>query len=520
MIAELLLTLLSAQAQAPGADRSTPGSAEGQEGAAQSAPAPATMLRLRSGEFLFGSIAGHDETGLRFRRLETGGELQLPWSFLDPEESARMRLELGYVESEAEELLVDADRIELANGTEIIGRIVNRTEDHLWIKRAEGTVPIAKTLVKGAVTAVRAPALDLYTKEELYQQKAFEMQGLLAQEGRTGARAHDELAQFAERLLDYPHALEHYREAQERDPTYDSSRLALAATRAEEKAALQEQVDYLSEIDLMRARRRYDKAVADLEAFPRLYPGSPLQDDWNKLRARVAKSQERDLRSEIIRLWNYYAVRLAREAARKKSYEEVVDYLDEQMSEDVVDQVREQVQSIAPGIESDQVRRLWSERKGGPYRTATYGLGTWILGESARQELDQRKEKPAAEEPEKGSQAAEGRKIEERIKRYLENQKLTRAAQQSQSEEDDPAVFWQGWGWSGRAQWVLAYYAEKSGDFRDLQSRFEPCRECGGTGAREVLYTGSAMQNAKAGQQLVPCPACHTIGIVRRIRYR
>jgi hypothetical protein len=74
---------------------------------------------------------------------------------------------------------------------------------------------------------------------------------------------------------------------------------------------------------------------------------------------------------------------------------------------------------------------------------------------------------------------------------------------------------------------VLAYFAEKSGQFRDLQARFSNCRECGGTGARDVMFTGNAASadednksQGKAGEVLVTCPACHTIGVVRRIRYR
>src|SRR5206468_681168 len=119
-------------------------------------------------------------------------------------------------------------------------------------------------------------------------------------------------------------------------------------------------------------------------------------------------------------------------------------------------------------------------------------------------------------------------KLEDRIKRYLENQKLTRqSAKAGEDKSDDPQAFWEGWNWAGRAQWVLAYFAEKSGEFRDIQARFENCRECGGTGFRDMLFTGNAASSteegkgsAQSGAVLVPCPACHKIGIVRRIRYR
>jgi len=487
------------------------------------------MLRMRTGDISFGQIVAHDPDGIRFKLIETGGVIPLPWSVLDPNEADEMRLRYGYVETEAEEIMVDADKIELANGRELIGRIVNRTDTHLWVKRAEGTVPIPKTQVRGTITSVQAPALDLFTREELYQEKAAELQGRLAGQGRVGAQAHEELARYCEQLLDFVHAQQHYEHAAELDPTYEAERMGLAIARSREKAALQQQVDHLAEIDLQRARKRYDKALELLAQFRSLYPKSPLLADLAKLQERVAKSQERDLREAIISRFHFWTVRVAAEAARNTNFEEVQGYLDEKMAEDVVERVRGDVQSIYPGIEGDQVHRLWGERKGGKYRIATYGLGTWLLGESARAELDQGKE-PKEAEPEKGTSSEARKKLAERIKRYLENQKLSRSAQADQGTDEDPQVFWEGWNWAGRKQWVLAWFAEKSGEFRDLVARFENCRSCGGTGARDMLFTGNAASSqdgnrgnqagAAAGERLVPCPVCHTIGIVRRIRYR
>ena len=170
-------------------------------------------------------------------------------------------------------------------------------------------------------------------------------------------------------------------------------------------------------------------------------------------------------------------------------------YLEEKLGEDVAQKVAQDVQTIAPGSTPDQIRRLWGERKGGKFRTATYGLGTWLLHDAARAELDKPKDKDkekAAAEAEKGTAADARKKLEERIKRYLDNQKVVRDSSGKVDDSEDPQKFWEQWNWAGKAQWVLAYYAEKSGDFRDLQPRFENCRECGGRGARDVLFTGNA----------------------------
>lgn len=511
---QLVCTLLLAAAPQEPSTGQPPGSST--EPAVEK---PTTMLRLESGDVLWGTIVAHAPEAIDFRRLDTGGVVHLPWTFLDPAEEEGLRLRFGYVEANTEELLVSAERLLLDDGTELVGLIVNRTDDHVWLKRAEGTLPIPKRRLVGGSTLVQAPALDVFTKEELYQREAFALQERLLAEGTEGARAHDELAQYAERLRDYAHALEHYRTARRLDPEYDSSRLSAAVARCETKAALAEQVAVLAEIDLMRARKRYDLAIELLSAFPELYPDSPLLEDWNDLRERVARYQERDLREEIVRRWHYWSVRLARDAARRlETYQEVLGYLDEQMGEELIAHVRDDVQGIAPGIESDDVMRLWTEREPGRYRQASYGIGTWLLGEDrALATLEKEEEE---EEPAPGSQAAARRALEDRIQRYLKNQELVRKARAgSGADEEDPEEMWKRWNHSGRHRWILAYFVEFSGLFSLDRVRFSNCRECGGTGARDVVFLGSALAGERS-DALVPCPTCHTLGRMRRIRYR
>jgi len=278
----------------------------------------------------------------------------------------------------------------------------------------------------------------------------------------------------------------------------------------------------LAQIDLMRARGRYDKALELLQNFPELYPDTPLLEDWNKLSKRVAKYQERDLRAEIIRRVHYRSVRIARDAARQyPTFEEMMAYLDEQMSEDVLAAVKEDVQQIAPGIENDQVRRLWDDRAGGRFRQASYGVGTWLLGEDrALAQYEKEADPDAKKEPEVGSAAAARKKLEERVQRYLKNQDLARRAGGGASDEEDPNELWNRWNHSGRYQWVLAYFAEFSGYFNLEAVRFSFCRECGGSGTRTVLFTGSAIAGKSASETIIPCATCHTLGHVRRIRYR
>jgi len=480
-----------------------------------------TMLRLANGRVLWGSIVGHDPETLDFHRVDNGGTVHLSWSYLDPSEEEALRLRFGYVDASAEELMVKADRLVLDDGTEVVGMILGRTDDYLNLKRASGTQPVPKRRIVGAPTMVQVPALDVYTKEELYQNKAFELQAGLIQEGRPGAEAHYELARFAERLFDYPHAAEHFRLVQKLDPAFMTEAVDASVARTEAKAALQEQVDFLAEIDLWRARKRFDRSLELLAQFPERYPKSPLMDDWNTLRDRVAKYQERELREQVVTRWHYWASAIARRAAREaEGYEAALAFAEESLGEQVLAKVTADLDKLAPGIQPDQVRRLWEAREGGRFRQASYGNGTWLLGkERAAAELKKDEE---AEQVEAGSAAEQRKRLQERLDRYFENQVLSRKAKGGgQDESEDPEAFWKDYTTDSKAQWLLAYYAENSGDMRVEKIRFAPCRECGGTGTRNVIFLGGTGPDSSISEAaVIPCPTCHTVQVVRRVRYR
>ena len=230
--------------------------------------APATsILRLRSGAVLWGQVVEHDAERVRFRRIDTGGVVSLPWSFLDPTEEAGLRLEYGYVELASEELLTDAERFTLRDGSELLGLVDGRDAQFIWIKNVDGRLPVPLQNLQGAPERVRAPALEIFTRQELYQSKSAALGAALVAPGRIGAEAHDELAIYCERLFDYVHALEHYTYVDQLDPTYESDRISAALGRARVKADQQEQLDVLSSIDLFSARGRFDRALAALVLF-------------------------------------------------------------------------------------------------------------------------------------------------------------------------------------------------------------------------------------------------------------
>ncbi len=488
---------------------------------AQEAAGDVELVRLRDGRILWGSIVEHEPDSIQVHRLETDGTVRLPWSMLDPAEEKTLKTRFGYVDTVAEEVMTQADRLTLTDGSEIVGLIVRRSDEHVYVKRADSTVPVAKRLISGAATIVQVPALEIFTREELYQQKVFELQGALQEEGTLGAQANFELARYCESLFDFANAARHYRFTAEADPAFEPDVVSASIARAELKASLQEQVDHLAQIDLWRARKRYDRALELVATFPNLYPQSPLMDDWIRMRDRVRRYQERELREQVVRRSHSWATKLARQAAREiDSYEGVLDYLDEKMAEDLLEGVHKDLLPIAPDIELPTVRRLWDERTGGRYRQASYGLATWLLGkDKAQARLEEEEEE---EEVAEGSQAEARRELEARLRRYYENQTLARQAKSGGGAlGEDPETFWESLNSGARSSWILAYFVENSGLFRIERIRFAPCRDCGGTGGKDVIFSGAAMVGGQeGGRDLVPCATCHTVKIVRRVRYR
>jgi len=253
-----------------------------------------------------------------------------------------------------------------------------------------------------------------------------------------------------------------------------------------------------------------------LANFAGTYPKSPLMDDWNVQRERTERAQLKALRSDVATRWHAAAAREARIAARMETYAEVLGFLDEGMSEAILKSVTDDLGDIDADIQPEEVRVLFDEREGGRWRKGSYGNGTWLLGEKkARAGI----EAGGAGEAPAGEQDTARKSLEDKIKRYIENQESVRSASGA-SDEESPEDFWATFPLNFRSNWILAYYAEFSGDMQLRRELFSNCRECGGKGVREIVNLGSAREGDSGSTRLIACPVCHGIGVVRRVSYR
>ena len=164
------------------------------EAAVPGVPTTAILLRLRDGGIRWGEIVEHDATGLRFRLLSHGGEVALPWEFLDPAQEEELRVDFGYVDVSSEELMIAADRLILTDGREVVGVILLREGPNFLVKVDGNELAIPKRRVASLTGGQLVPALDVYSREELYGQ----YQATLDESDPV---AQVELAELCERIL-------------------------------------------------------------------------------------------------------------------------------------------------------------------------------------------------------------------------------------------------------------------------------------------------------------------------------
>ena len=285
----------------------------------------------------------------------------------------------------------------------------------------------------------------------------------------------------------------------------------------------------------MRARGQYDAALRALGTFLQKWPDSTLKTEVDRKKKQVEKSRLAALREMVSKQWYKWAERLADKQAKTEgaTLESSLAYLSEKMKDELLAAVTADLQRAVGGsVKPEEVKKLWEARPRPRFRRASYGQGTWLLGDAAALKLYGKEPPKTADAPKTGAEA-ERAKIEDKIKRYLANQQIVAKkkaeAGTKEGEESDQEVYWRTWSSYGRTQWLLAYYAENGGDLKIVKEELSNCTDCGGTGTREMINTGSARSNTggqqpgqganSAGLVVVDCLACHRVGRVRRVTF-
>lgn len=492
------------------------------------APAGEGLIRLKDGNFLFGEVVAHDEIGIQVKRLDTGGLVTLKWGHLFPVEEDELRIKYGYKDQSSEEVLLEADRLRLEDGSQVVGVIFDRTDKDIFLKVRGSTMAVPKTRVAGPVEKIQVNALDLFTKDELRDRKMAEL-------NPSSAASWMELGRFLVRIRDIKGALDAYKKAAAADASFHPEEVSSSITRLEVQAARQEEIDFLDSIDSARGKKEFAKALELCAAFAQKWPQSTFTGEVNKKKAKIEGERAEALQKAVIQSWYTNAEKLAGKIGsnRDLTLVEAQSYAETKMAKEVLEKVTEEAKKLQSDITPEKVRAMWEKRgKLASSHRAVYGDGTFALGpDKAHRGLKKEKE------GEKDKKKTADQEMQEKINRYVEQAiKAQRAAAGGggASEEDAPESWWHGGRSAERQQWVLAYYAEYSGDMEVTDLSAEVCQGCDGAGVLTMLdgtnggSAGGSSAGGRSGGQSgggggsiqVPCPTCHKIQIRRSVRFR
>lgn len=491
------------------------------------------IIPLRDRAILVGEITRHDEEGLDVKRLDTGGLVHLRWTQLAPPYERSLKTKYGYTYEQADVIEVDADEITLRDGTKRVG-IIDPKESNaekIVLKDARSALAYPRSMLTGPPARVKAPALDIYSRDVLRLMEE-------AKTDLTTAQGNVKLARFLEQINDFTGAILRWNEARKIDPNYLPQEFARSVKQLEEKKLRQEELDFLQNIESARRSRFYSKAIAMCAEFPTRFPKSSAatRQDVEKRK----KSAEDALHIEKIdKVWMEYH-RMLRVVARRKasdrkssldaaqSYARGAD-----MRKDILDGVVTSLKVRYKDMTEQEVTGLWKERgKRAKLFRATYGNGTFTLGkEGAGRGLGPIGSKGAS------SQNPEQQAMLKKLAQLLQKQQAGTGVP-GEEKKMEPNDYWWYIGSSGfeKEDFLIATYAENSGEMIDITFASRSCNHCGGEGGLMVASTGGstagvqsggggrggAAQDNQGGPQTtkVTCPTCQGVGIVRIVNYR
>ncbi len=478
--------------------------------------ATSQILRLRTGKFLIGSVEEANEQGVRFKRLDTGGVLDLGWSDLNAGDAKVLRQRFHLLGDETQEdVLIEAMRLRYVRGAGLpqvyVGELISKGDGRFVLRKRGIRVEINVRDIRGQPEMVRVPILDVLTPDEVYQRRLAEL------EPGEDANKHALLGVYLVRVGDYKRAKQHFEKAKELGGGDQPREVAAQLVRIESLLAHKAEADLLKEINILRNRKRFTRALALCAEFETKYPNSQLKAEFQRGKLAVQKDRETWLIRQVTRTW----YRLLRDETGRIA-RSVLDF--EKARSMVEDELGQTIRTRAAKllkIKPDELERLFKkrfERKVAKVQVATYSTGSWIIGEQ-KVIAGTAAEKLAKGGKKKKGGASQGdklrRDLDKRLKAWL--RKASSAAGQGKAQgtrlqtEDQ---WWKEVPSPTRQMWLLAYYAENTSDMRVLSAGVTVCSTCGGRGTiQSISPVGGQMQTTT-------CPLCHHVKFVRGIRFQ
>lgn len=478
------------------------------------APVTAQVLRLKTGKFVIGSVEEANEDGLRVRRLDTGGVLDLVWDDVAEIDATKLRKRFSLLDdTELADVLFPATKLvhmRPAGRATLIGELVARQGNDFIVRKKGQTFKISVDQLRGTPESVDVPIQDVLLPDEIYQRKLDEI------DPAEDADKHLLLAAYLIRVGDYPRAKEHLLKSQElgsgAQPQEVEAQLARVASLEANKA----EADLIQEINVYRNRKNFAKAMQLAKEYETKYASGrgKLVNEYKKRRAQLEKDRETWLVREVSRQWYRLLLDEAGRVSRTvPEFEKARDFSEEQMGQNIRQRIAKRYE-ITPE-EAELLFRKRLERRVGGVQSTTYSTGSWILGESkiTAGTAAQKQDKKGKQEDDPNDKIR--REMRKRMEEWVRQAaraggKQAQTGQELQTEDE----WWQDVESTTRKFWLVSWYVENAGDMEVVSAHTSNCPTCGGRGS---IATASSTGN-KVIQN--PCQTCHKTKYLRIVRYR
>jgi hypothetical protein len=477
------------------------------------APVLAQTVQLADGRVLLATVEDADGEGLRVKRLDNGGALELRWDHLSAASAMTWKRKFDLVGDSQDELLARADAVEYLSGGSkktLIGRIVERTPEHVvvQVKGVPYRVPRVDLI---AARTVDAPVTQIFTRDEYYADR------LGVHQPGEKSDLHILLAEELIKARDYDHADSHLQEAKRLGNSRNPTQLdTLIAKLARYKDA-QKELGQLEEIRASRSRGGlgdFDKGTKLIDKFEKEFPQTKLKAEFEAEKKRFAEARAKFLSQQIADLWRRSIQLIAEKKVGEDgiTLDQVRDYAGNKMSDDILARVAGLLK-----LDPVEVKQLWSERAKYPVGKRpehfTYGVGSWVLGETAILKGTEAG-KQAGKKEAKDQNPQDSREVERYarlLRQALDQRRQAQGAGGGAQEEETEADWWRKAERQERVGWLRAYYAEFGGQMVVTYASVSPCISCYGEGT--TLETNNEGKMAR-----VPCFLCHKTKQIRSFK--
>lgn len=445
---------------------------------------------LVDGRYLQVKVLGATEKKLHVKLLDTGGELWIPWDLIRESDRDRLMIQFGYKEEERPEITRPGVRLVTKAGEEFFGVPEKQFDaqsvpDEVVIIHKGGKWPFKKAMIR-SIEWQDIPALEAYTKEQLYEQELAS-----SRPGDEDLEGHWDLARFCMDIELYARAVEHMIKVKDIDPAYRSDYVTNQLERLEVLARNQKIVDAIRGAKREAYHKRFDQSVDQLDQIITIENLDP------NIKADAELTKEGVLK----RRWTYFSKLVTRgyfdmmnnkigkmSRDRKLKLKDAQNELRRELHKEIVADL-----ATKYGLDAKkEVEKMWEERKVHQPRRASYGSGTFIVlgkakgAEQRMQQLQRQMARQAQQQRNRGRG------------RNQQQQTQTFKPPKPPSKDD----WWDKLADSNmRAQWMKCYYAENGKKLEVVGERKNPCSRCGASGS--IKFSGAQGETIP-----VTCPRC------------